>query len=136
MVPDGRPPEGARGGLSAASMKTILLLLLAMVLNVVVPLAVQLADRARLPREQRERAWNFASWAAALYAFGPLSMAGWVWVTRQDFWAWWRQSRPSAVVATVVLVFAGLVIGILMLVAIVLFVSAIPLLVSWLGGPE
>lgn len=48
------------------------------------PLLVQLWDRSRLSPEQRARSWNTATWGAALYAFGPLSMLGWGWVTRKS----------------------------------------------------
>lgn len=51
------------------------------------PLAVQLWDRGRLSPEQRARSWNAATWGAALYAFGPLSMLGWCWVTRRSWLA-------------------------------------------------
>ena len=57
-------------------MKAVLLLVSTMILNIVVPLGLQMLDKRLLRPEQRERAWNGASWAAALYAFGPLSMAG------------------------------------------------------------
>ena len=60
--------------------------LLGMVLGIALPLMLQLWDHRRLGREARERAWNVASWGAALYAFGPLSMLGWCWVTRRG-WA-------------------------------------------------
>ncbi len=60
-------------------LRTVLL----MVLGIAVPLAFQLWDKRRLDAEARERAWNFASWACALYAFGPLSMLGWFVVTRR-----------------------------------------------------
>src|SRR5437762_2685679 len=59
-----------------------LLFALKLVLGVALPLAVQLWDRKRLSPAQREACWNGASWAAALYAFGPASMLGWFWVTR------------------------------------------------------
>ena len=49
------------------------------------PLALQRWDRGRLTPEQRARSWNGATWGAALYAFGPLSMAGWGWVTRKSW---------------------------------------------------
>ena len=58
-----------------------------MVASIVVPLALQLWDRRRLSPEQRARCWNVATWGSALYAFGPLSMLGWCWVTRRP---WWR----------------------------------------------
>jgi hypothetical protein len=60
---------------------------LEMLLGIAIPLALQLWDRRRLDVNQRERMWNSASWAAALYAFGPFSMLGWFWVTRRSFWA-------------------------------------------------
>lgn len=52
------------------------------VLGIALPLLVQLWDRRRLTPEQRARSWNGATWGAALYAFGPLSMLGWWCVTR------------------------------------------------------
>lgn len=78
---------------------------LQIVLSVVLPLAVQLWDRRRLDPEQRERAWNFASWGAALYAFNVLSMLGWFWVTRRT----WR-GLAWGLLCTVLLaaVFVGL----------------------------
>jgi len=54
-----------------------------MVLGIVLPLLVQRAWLRRLSAERRAQAWNLASWAAALYAFGPLSMLGFSWVTRR-----------------------------------------------------
>jgi hypothetical protein len=54
-----------------------------MVLSIVLPLAVQLWDKRRLAAPARARSWNVATWASALYAFGPLSMLGWGWVTRR-----------------------------------------------------
>jgi hypothetical protein len=51
-------------------------------LGIALPLALQLWDRRRLTPLQRAVCWNGATWAAALYAFGPLSMVGWCWVTR------------------------------------------------------
>ncbi|MEQ9320055.1 MAG: hypothetical protein RIF41_12905 [Polyangiaceae bacterium] len=59
----------------------------AMILGIVLPLLVQLWDKRRLDDEARARSWNFATWGGALYAFGPLSMLGWSWVTRPF---WWR----------------------------------------------
>lgn len=66
-------------------------------LGMLLPFAVQRWDRRRLSDEQRSRAWNTASWGAALYAFGPLSMIGWVWVTRQELERWSRQGRVMVV---------------------------------------
>jgi hypothetical protein len=53
-----------------------------MILSIVLPLGVQLADRQRMDAQRRARTWNIATWACALYAFGPLSMLGWIFVTR------------------------------------------------------
>jgi len=57
-----------------------------MILGIVLPLMVQLWDRRRLNAEQRGRSWNFATWGAALYAFGPASMLGWIFLTRPKGW--------------------------------------------------
>lgn len=57
-------------------------LVLAMVLGMALPLALQLLDRRRLDPGARARSWNLATWGSAIYAFGPLSMLGWCWVTR------------------------------------------------------
>jgi hypothetical protein len=62
-------------------MKT-LRLAFQIVLGIALPLAAQLWDRRRLSPERRAACWNGATWGAALYAFGPLSMLGWCWVTR------------------------------------------------------
>jgi hypothetical protein len=71
---------------------------LKMVLSIVLPLAAQRWDRRRLTPEQRDAAWNEATWAAALYALGPASMIGWCWVTRgtwrgQPGFSWTRVGR-------------------------------------------
>jgi hypothetical protein len=58
---------------------------IAIVLGFLLPLLVQLWDRRHLDGEERQRVWNFASWGSALYAFGPLSMLGWSWVTRRNW---------------------------------------------------
>lgn len=57
----------------------------AMILGIVLPLLVQLWDKRRLDDEARQRSWNVATWGGALYAFGPLSMLGWSWVTRRGW---------------------------------------------------
>ena len=59
--------------------------LIQLALAVAMPLALQRWDARRLTPEQRARAWNFASWASALYGFNIFSMLGWCWVTRQSF---------------------------------------------------
>jgi hypothetical protein len=56
-----------------------------MVLGIGLTLLVQRWDRRHLSEEQRSRSLNFATWGAALYAFGPASMLGWGWVTRKSF---------------------------------------------------
>jgi len=53
-----------------------------MVLGILLPLLVQLWDRRRMGAERRQLAWGYASWGSALYAFGPLSMLGWIFGTR------------------------------------------------------
>lgn len=58
---------------------------LTMILGIVLPLALQLWDRRRLPQESRALTWGYASWGGALYAFGPLSMLGWIFVTRRPW---------------------------------------------------
>lgn len=53
-----------------------------MILSIVLPLVIQRAWVKRLSPERRARMWNVASWASALYGFGPFSMLGFVWLTR------------------------------------------------------
>jgi hypothetical protein len=60
--------------------------ILQLFMGIALPLALQLWHRRWLTDEARARAWNTASWAAALYAFGPLSMVGWGWVTTCRWW--------------------------------------------------
>ncbi len=64
--------------------------LVAFILGIALPLAFQRWDLRRLTPRQREGAWNSASWGSALYAFGPFSMIGWLWVTRHE-WSRWRE---------------------------------------------
>lgn len=66
-------------------MLATLRLTLSIILGIALPLALQRWDRGRLGEAPRAYAWNTASWAAALYAFGPLSMLGWLWVTRYPY---------------------------------------------------
>ena len=63
--------------------------LTALTLGIVLPLVVQRLWWARLSPERRRTGWNGASWAAALYAFGPLSMIAFAWVTRRRPGAGW-----------------------------------------------
>jgi hypothetical protein len=68
-------------------------------LGIALPLVIQRWHRRRLTPAQREAAWNGATWGAALYAFGPASMLGWCWVTR-DIWPL-RSPRARVLVALV-----------------------------------
>ena len=72
-------------------MKT-LLVLAASVLNWGLTFAVQWWDRRRLNEAQRARAWNVATWGAAVFWYGLFSMVPWFWVTRGD-WRGWRQRK-------------------------------------------
>jgi hypothetical protein len=81
---------------------------ISLILGMALPFAVQRWERARLPPERRAAAWNVASWGAALYAFGPVSMIGWAWVTRVRFGAWRReQGTIVALLRCVVVVLIG-----------------------------
>lgn len=75
-----------------------------MVLGIVVPLLLQLWDKRRLDEDGRARAWNFASWGAALYAFGPLSVLGWFWVTRRG----WRRLYGLAALVVIAALLTGI----------------------------
>lgn len=83
---------------------------LSLALSIGITFSLQRWDRGRLSGAQRAAAWNGASWAAALYAFGPLSMLGWLWVTRKDLpiFAPGRPLRPLRVPA---LLLAGLAVA-------------------------
>lgn len=81
---------------------------ISLILGMALPFAVQRWERARLPPERRAAAWNVASWGAALYAFGPISMIGWAWVTRARFALWKRdQGTPVAIFRGVVVLLLG-----------------------------
>jgi hypothetical protein len=82
--------------------------ILAMALGIVLPLLVQLWDRRGFDPDQRDRMWNVATWATALYAFGPLSMLGWCWVTGSR---WARAVRGAMWAGLVSLVIAGVDFG-------------------------
>lgn len=64
----------------------MLRVVLQMVLSIALTVAAQLVLRRRQPPDQRERRWNGATWGAAVYAFGPLSMLGFFWVVRAPGW--------------------------------------------------
>jgi hypothetical protein len=53
------------------------------VLNIALPYAIVRYDRSRLAQPERARAWNQASFACAIYFFGPLSLPAHFWVTRR-----------------------------------------------------
>ena len=54
------------------------------ILNIALPYAVTRFDRRRLAPRELERAWNSASWASAVYFFGPLCLPAHFWVTRRS----------------------------------------------------
>ena len=89
------------------------------ILGMALPYAVQRWDRLRLSKERQERAWNAASWGAALYAFGPWSMIGWCWVTRQRCALWRRESIVALIGKSVLVLLAGLLAAIAIVAALV-----------------
>jgi hypothetical protein len=107
---------------------------LSLILGIALPYAAQRWDRGRLPPRIRAGAWNTASWAAALYGFGPLSMIGWLWVTRHDFWTWQRRDGLLvALLRSAALLLAGaLAAGVLL--AMIVGVDA--LIGALVGAPE
>jgi hypothetical protein len=78
-------------------MKVLLFSILTL-LNWALTFAVQRWDRGRLTAAQRARAWNGASWGAAVYWFGFASMVPWLWVTRQR-WRVWREDGLALALA-------------------------------------
>ncbi|MBM4357633.1 MAG: transcriptional regulator [Deltaproteobacteria bacterium] len=84
-------------------------LALAMVLGIALPFLAQWLDRRRLAPPVRARSWNVATWGAALYGFGPLSMLGWFWTTRPR----WRRVWSGGLAT-------GGMVGVLQLVDVVL----------------
>lgn len=92
---------------------------IAVILGFALPYLVQRWDRARLPPERRAAAWNGATWGAALYAFGPLSMVPWVFVTRTRFSRWAREEGVATAIAKCVgLLLAGALAALLIAVVI------------------
>ena len=98
-------------------------------LGILLPLAIQLWVRRRLSPAQRSAAWNTATWGAALYAFGPLSLVGYFSVIARV--AWFQRPRP--VLAGALGGLAGLVAAALVM---ALIVGADWLLGLALGLPE
>lgn len=80
---------------------------IALILGMALPFAVQRWDRLRLTDEQRSGAWNAATWGAALYGFGPLSMIPWCWVTRHAWGEWRRESIFTLLVRSASLLLKG-----------------------------
>ncbi|MFT3768929.1 MAG: transcriptional regulator [Minicystis sp.] len=82
------------------------------VLGIALTFMVQRWDCRRLAPEREARAWNGATWGAALYAFGPLSMVGWAWVTRARTAEWEQESGgPVMLLKSLGLLALGLVAG-------------------------
>lgn len=122
-------------GSAAATMNT-LRYSITFVLGIVLPLLVQRWDRGRRPPqrrgggplgrlwgrliaatvmndEQRRGLWNGASWGAALYAFGPLSMIGWLWVAHHDWPRWRRRGTLLALLQSAALIVLGVLAALL-----------------------
>jgi hypothetical protein len=53
------------------------------VMNIALPYAVTRYDRSRLGPRELARAWNFPSWACAVYFFGPFCLPAHFVVTRR-----------------------------------------------------
>jgi hypothetical protein len=97
---------------------------IAFVLGMLLPWTLQAWDRRRLTSEQRARAWNAASWGSALYAFGPLSMLGWCWVTRHTWGRWRNESTLHLIGKSAALLLVGLAAS-LAVIAVILGVDAL-----------
>ncbi|MEP7122321.1 MAG: transcriptional regulator [Byssovorax sp.] len=93
----------------------ILLYTFAAILNISLTLTLQILDKRRLTEAQRSRAWNTASWGAALYcAFfvgGAASMIPWAWVTRNEWALWRRRGLGPALLRSALTLAAGLGVG-------------------------
>jgi hypothetical protein len=53
------------------------------ILNIVLPYLITRRDRRTLGPRELARGWNTASWASAVYFFGPLCLPAHFWVTRR-----------------------------------------------------
>jgi hypothetical protein len=53
------------------------------VTNIAAPYLITLRDRRRLSTDQLARGWNTASWACAVFFFGPFCLPAHFWVTRR-----------------------------------------------------
>jgi hypothetical protein len=89
-------------------MKTLLLVIITL-LNWALTFGVQLADRRRLSTTQRAAAWNTASWGAAVYWFGFMSMVPWAWVTRQQWRTWRARGLNEALARSLLLLVYGVI---------------------------
>jgi hypothetical protein len=83
----------------------VLFVVFQMVLGIALPLALQLLDRKRFSSEERVWVWNFASWGSALYAFGPLSLLAWGYVTRSP--RYWKGLAIGVALTEVALLVQG-----------------------------
>jgi hypothetical protein len=100
------------------------------VLGIVLPYVVQRWDKGRLPEARRARAWNGATWGAALYAVGPLSLIPWCVVTRFEARRWWRESPPLCVAKI-----AGvLALGLGATLFVVVLIGVVDVTHAWLSG--
>ena len=95
----------------------ILLFSVVSVLNWALTYAVQRWDRGRLSEAQRARAWNGASWGAAVYWFGFASMLPWAWVTRQRWRAWRQRGLDVALAQSAWLLLKGAIAAVAVAVA-------------------
>lgn len=65
-------------------MSDVLLALLPWLFSMASCVALVVWDRRRLTPAQRERGWNSASFASAVFAFAPLCIVAHFWVTRRS----------------------------------------------------
>ncbi len=65
-------------------MSDVLLVLLPWLFSMATCVAVVVWDRRRLSPAQRARGWNNASFASAVFAFAPLCIVAYFWVTRRS----------------------------------------------------
>lgn len=65
-------------------MAEVALLIAGVVFNMALCVGVVLWDRKRLPPLQRDRAWNTASFASAVFGFAPWCILAHFWVTRRS----------------------------------------------------
>ncbi len=93
-----------------------------MVLSIGLTVALQLLARSLLAPGRRQRGWNGATWGAAVYAFGPLSMLGFFWVTRKPGWLGALEAVASAVFCGALVL--GVMLGVDQLFELAAFVSS------------